>query len=143
MTPEQQNKSRNEPSLTARDAARAAVKRFLIFTALFPPLVMVFAVPDLVWHPETPAIAFLLWMLGYAYLIAVVPAWLTAGVDWALAATPFYLRAGVTAVAAASLAMIIARSLGQHDGVLYLALIGAIPAAVCSLLSGLKFARAT
>lgn len=140
MTAQQETKSRDETSFTARHAVRAGIKRFLIFTALFPPLVMVCAVPDLVFHPETPAIAFLFWMSGYAYLVAVVPAWLTAGVDWALSATPFYLRLVVTAVVAATLALLIARSLGQSEDV-YTGLIGAIPAAVCSLLSSARIRR--
>lgn len=141
MTAQHKSKSDDEPRLAAPQGVRAGIKRFLVFTALFPPLVMVFAVPDLVFHPETPALAFLLWMLGYAYLIAVVPAWVTAAVDWTLSATPFYLRLVVTAVVAATLALLVARFLGERDDVLYLGLIGAIPAAVCSLLSNVPIRR--
>jgi hypothetical protein len=76
-------------------------------------------------------------MLGYAYLFAVVPAWLTAGADWVLSAKPFYLRLVATMVAAAILAELTARYLGQdmQGEVLTIGLIGAIPAAVCSWLS--------
>jgi hypothetical protein len=69
------------------------MKRFLIFTVLFPPLVLVvFIVPDLVSDRDFAEIGLLFWMLGFAYLLAVIPAWLTAGVDWALSAKPLYLR---------------------------------------------------
>jgi len=53
------------------------------------------------------------WMLGYAYLIAVIPAWLTAGVDWALSAKPFYLRLVATMAVAAILTELTARYLSD------------------------------
>jgi hypothetical protein len=77
-------------------------------------------------------------MLGYAYLIAVIPAWLTAGVDWALSAKPFYLRLVATMAVAAISAELTARYLGQRGEVLTFGLMGAIPAAVCSWLSRMK-----
>jgi hypothetical protein len=47
------------------------MKRFLIFTVLFPPLVLVvFIVPDLVSDRDFAEIGLLFWMLGFAYLLA-------------------------------------------------------------------------
>ena len=61
------------------------MKRFLIFTLLFPPLALaVFTAPDGFKN-------FFDW-LGYAYPAAIIPAWLTAGMDWKLSAKPTYLR---------------------------------------------------
>ena len=113
------------------------MKRFLIFTVLFPPLALaVFLTPDQVFRREIPEIGFVFWAMGFAYLIAVIPAWLTAGVDWALSAKPIYLRLVATVVAAAIFSVLTARYLGQRGEFLYFGLMGAIPAAVCSLLSG-------
>ena len=65
------------------------MKRFLIFTVLFPPLALaVFISPDGIPDRDFLEIGLLFWMSGYAYLFAVIPAWLTAGVDWALSAKP-------------------------------------------------------
>jgi len=110
------------------------MKRLAVFTVLFPPLALiVFIFPD----RDFLEIGLLFWMLGYAYLIAVVPAWLTAGVDWALSAKPLYLRLVATMAAASILAVLTARNLGQRGETLTFGLIGAIPAAACSWLSGL------
>jgi hypothetical protein len=63
------------------------MKQFLIFTVLFPPLaLLVFLAPDAISRRDFLEMGLLFWMLGYAYLIAVIPAWLTAGADWALSA---------------------------------------------------------
>lgn len=114
------------------------MKRFLIFTVLFPPLALaVFVAPDAISSRDFMEVGLLVWMLGFAYLFAVVPAWLTAGVDWALSAKPFYFRLVATMVVAAILAELIARSLGQRGEVLTFGLMGAIPAAVCSWMSRL------
>jgi hypothetical protein len=121
------------------------MKRFLVFTALFPPLVtlafVVYITPDVFWGREIPEIGFVFWLLGCAYMFAAIPAWLTAGVDWAFSARPFNLRLIATMSVAVLMAELIARELGQRDMVLIAALMGAIPAAVCSLLSGLKMGR--
>jgi hypothetical protein len=77
----------------------------------------------------------LFWMLGYAYPIAVIPAWLTAGVDWTLSAKPIYLRLAATMAVAAILAEVTALYLGQRGEVVAFGSMGAIPAAICSLLS--------
>jgi hypothetical protein len=114
------------------------MKRLVIFTVLFPPLALVvFIVPDVISHRDLLEMGLLFWMLGYAYLIAVIPAWLTAGVDGALSAKPLYLRLVATMAAATILAVLTARYLGQRGETLTFGLIGAIPAAVCSWLSGL------
>lgn len=112
------------------------MKRFLIFTALFPPLVpLVYIAADPVLLRDPPGIDFLIWLMGYAYMLAVIPAWLTAGVDWVLSNKPLYLRLIVVMSVAAVLAEIVARSLSQPYLDVTTALMGAIPAAVCSLLS--------
>jgi hypothetical protein len=107
------------------------MKRFLIFTVLFPPLALVvFAVP--MFDFSEPAMW--VWMLGYAYLFVTIPAWLTAGVDWAVSSIRVHIV--MTTVAAAIIALLTARySFGQKGEYLYYALMGAIPAAVCSWLS--------
>jgi hypothetical protein len=57
------------------------MKRFLIFTLLFPPLALaVFTAPDGFKN-------FFDWLV-YAYPAAIIPAWLTAGMDWKLSAKP-------------------------------------------------------
>ena len=79
------------------------MKRFLIFTVLFPPLALVvFVAPDVIGGSrDFLEIGLLVWMSGFAYLFAVIPAGLTAGVDWALSAKPFYLRLVATMAVAA------------------------------------------
>ncbi len=110
--------------------------RFLIFTALFPPLVLVvYIAADPVLLRTLPGIGFVMGLMGIAYLLAIIPAWLTAGVDWALSGKPLYLRLVATMPVAAILAELVARYLGQPYFDLTTALMGAIPAAVCSWLS--------
>jgi hypothetical protein len=116
------------------------MKRFLIFTVLFPPLTLViYIASDPVWRREPPEMGFLLWMSGFAYLFAVIPAWLTAGMDWALSAKPFYLRLVSTMGVAAIMAELTAHYLypDMRELVLTVGLMGAIPAALCSWLSAL------
>ena len=109
------------------------MKRFLIFTVLFPPLVpLVYIAADPVLLRDPPGICFLTWLMGYAYVLAIVPAWLTAGVDWALSRQPLYVRLIATMPTAAVLAELVARSLGQPGLDVTTALMGAIPAALCS-----------
>ena len=118
------------------------MKRILIFTWLFPPLVLlVFIAPDAISTRDFMEVGMLIWMLAWAYRVAVVPAWLTAGVDWALSARPLYLRLVATMGVAAVMAVLSARyGFGQkgeylYFGYLYFGLMGAIPAALCSWLS--------
>jgi CHASE2 domain-containing sensor protein len=103
------------------------MKRFLIFTLLYPPLALaVFTAPD--------GFKSLLDWLGYAYLLAMIPAWLTAAVDWKLSAN----RTMRTIFAGAVITGSIALFLGGYAGfwpALMTMLVGAIPAGVCSWLS--------
>jgi hypothetical protein len=122
-------------------------KRILIFTALFPPLVavvfIVLVTPDVVSPRNFLEMGlFFFWISGFAYPLAVVPGWLTAAVDWALSEKPLYLRLAATMIVAAIMAVLIARyCAGQRGDVLIFGAMGAIPAAVCSLLSGKKKKR--
>ena len=108
------------------------MKRFLIFTVLFPPLALVvFTAPDGFKN-------LLDWMV-MAYAIAVIPALLLAWVDWALSAKPTRLRVLGTAVTAALAAVLIVLFMsGGSDElwpVLMVGLVGGVPAALCSWLS--------
>jgi hypothetical protein len=133
--PENRNKFPRRTQFHGR-ASGEGMKRFLIFTVLFPPLAMVvYLVPHVPSVRDLLPIGFLLLLLGYAYAFAVIPAWLTAGVDWALSAKPLYLRLVATMPVAAIMAELIAHDLGQRGEVLTFTLMGAIPAAVCSWLS--------
>ena len=109
------------------------MKRFLIFTLLFPPLALaVFTAPD--------GFKNILNWLGYAYLLAIIPAWLIMAVDWKLSANP--LRIVWTTFAGALMTGSVAFVLGDGFSEFFIALmamlVGAIPAAVCSWLSGEK-----
>lgn len=105
--------------------------RFLIFTVLFPPLALVvFNTPDMI------AGRFRLMdldALQYAYIIAVIPAWLVAAVDrwqnnlWATAAA-----AGALCYAAA---FFIGFPFAEPFSILMVGLVGAAPAIVCSWLA--------
>ncbi|GGI25391.1 hypothetical protein [Bradyrhizobium guangdongense] len=107
------------------------MKRLLIFTILFPPLALVvFNTPDMV------AGRFGLMdmnALQSAYIIAVIPSWLVAAIDW------WQTRLWATTVAGAALCYVAAFSIGfpfsDAFSVLMVGLVGAVPAAVCSWLS--------
>jgi hypothetical protein len=108
------------------------MKRFLIFTLLFPPLALVvFTAPDGFKN-------FIDW-LGYAYLISLILAWLTMAMDWKLSAKPTHRRIVGTIVAGAmitgSIAFLLWDGLGEFLPALMAVLVGAVPAAVCSWLS--------
>jgi len=108
------------------------MKRALIFTVLFPPIALaVFTAPDTFEN--------LFDWTWIAYTVAIIPAWLMAGVDWALSAKPTYLRIVGTAVAAAligdSIAFFLWGGLRELFPALMAGLVGAVPAAVCSWLS--------
>jgi hypothetical protein len=103
---------------------------------LFAPLVLfVYIAADPVLRGDLPEIGFLFWLMAIAYLIALIRACLTAGVDWALSGKPLYLRLIATMPVAAIMAELVARYLGQPYLDLTTVLMGAIPAAVCSWLS--------
>jgi hypothetical protein len=112
------------------------MKRLLVFTMLFPPLVLfVYITADQLLRDGFPDIGFLAWLVGIAYVLAVIPAWLTAGVDWALSGQPLYVRLIATMPVAAILAELVARYMGQPYFDVSVAIAGAVPAAVCSWLS--------
>lgn len=84
--------------------------RFLVFTVLFPPLaLLVFIAPDAMSTRDLMEVGMLIWMLAWAYTVAVVPAWLTAAIDWAFSAGPLYLRLVATMGVAAILTILSAR----------------------------------
>ena len=115
--------------------------RFLIFSLLFPPLVLaVFITADGLLREGFPEVGFLSALLATAYVLAIIPAWLTAGVDWALSGKPLYVRLIATMAVAATLAELVAWYMGQPYFDVPVALAGAIPAAVCSWLSTVKAA---
>ncbi len=114
------------------------MKRFLIFTVLFPPLALaVFTAPDVFRN-------YLDW-LGAAYLLAMIPGWIMAAADWMLSAKPAYLRIAGTAAAGAVMTGSAALFLwGFFAGlwpVLMAGLVGAIPAALCSGLCSMKLGK--
>ncbi|HXO73274.1 MAG TPA: hypothetical protein VN838_30325 [Bradyrhizobium sp.] len=120
-----------------RKTDQVTMKRFLIFTALFPPLVLVvYIIADQFWREGFPEIGFIWWLLGIAYILAIIPAWLTAGVDGLLSRQPIYLRLIATMAVAAVLAELVALYMGQPHFDVPVAMAGAIPAAVCSWLAG-------
>jgi len=108
------------------------MKRFFIFTLLFPPLALaVFTAPD--------GFKNFLDLSGYAYPAAIIPAWLAAGVDWKRSAKPTDLRIVGTTLAGAvitgSFALFMWGGVPEFFPALMAMLVGAIPASVCSWLS--------
>jgi len=100
---------------------------------------LVFLVPGLVARPEIPTFRTLYGMLGFAYFIAIVPAWLLALMDWYLLRMPTLVSITITVTTGFILSLISAYVLGlraevRSDPVL-IGMIGAIPAAVCCWLS--------
>jgi hypothetical protein len=107
------------------------MKRFLIFTALFPPLALViFNAPDVILHHDFKLLDFL--TLTVSYTFAVIPALILAWVD-----RSFHTLG--TTIAGAAIAYLAALSIGfpflDYRATLMVGLVGAIPAAVCSWLS--------
>lgn len=110
------------------------MKRFLIFAGLVPPVALaIFLAPEAT-AIETLGFAFL--TLAYVYLIGLIPASLTAAVDWLLSGQSVHLRMAGTAIFATILTELMANQLLGVSMSLHVGLIGAIPAAVCSFLSG-------
>lgn len=111
------------------------MKRFLIFSVLFPPLaLLVFIAPDVMARGDFPEVRLILGLLGLVYLFTLIPAWVAAGTDWLLSEKPFYLRFVATTIVATVVAVLTARYLGERGEVAKVVLMGAIPAAICSLL---------
>lgn len=110
------------------------MKRFLIFAVLVPPVALaVFLVPE---AAAISTMGNIFMTLALLYPIGLIPAALTAVVDWSLSGRSNYLRMAVTVIFAIILAELIAQ---QGLGVPWsprVWLIGAIPAALCSWLAG-------
>jgi hypothetical protein len=120
------------------------MKRFLVFTVLFSPLALLVYTTPLVIHEGFPKLDFVIFLMGLAYVLATVPGWMAAGVDWMLSAKPFYIRAVASMAVAAAMAQLVAWYLGNPmylSELVTVALTGAIPAAVCSWLSGQQFGK--
>ena len=112
------------------------MKRLFVFTCLYPPLVLlIYTAADNALSEGLPGVGFLSWLLAIAYAVAVVPAWLLAGFDWALSDRPLYVRLLAIMPVSAILAELVARYLSQPHFDVPVAIGGAIPAAVCSWLS--------
>lgn len=106
--------------------------RFLIFAALFPPLALVvFSAPD--------GFKLSLDWIAPVYAIAVLPALALAWVDWGLSAKPFRIMgtAGTAALAAVLIMRFMSGGLDDFWPFLMVGLVGGLPAAVCSWLSGI------
>jgi branched-subunit amino acid transport protein len=101
---------------------------------------VIFNAPDVIMRHDFRLLDLV--TFGLAYVVAIIPAWLTAGADWALSAKPTYLRIVGTAVAGAvitdSVALFMWGFFAGYWPVLMAGLVGAIPAAVCSWLSSEK-----
>lgn len=118
------------------------MKRFLIFAVLYPPLALLVAILAISEARSYLDTSFVFWMLGIAYLVGIVPALLSATADWGLSETSIYERLIGTAVAGAAsiMAAVAAFNFGEMlvaPVVFLIALMGAVPAAMCSWLSNL------
>ena len=107
------------------------MKRFLVFTVLFPPLALViFNTPDVIMRHDFKLLDLV--TLSLAYTFTIVPALILAWVDQA------FHSLGTT-IAGAAIAYLAALSIGfpflDYKATLMIGLVGAIPAAVCSWLS--------
>jgi hypothetical protein len=117
-----------------RGWCKTGMKRFLIFSALFPPIALIiFLIPE-ANVSGLPHAGFVFLTLALVYPIGLVPAAITAAVDWSLSKSAFYLRIAATVIVSMILAELMARLYGG-SGSLTVWLMGAIPAAVCSWLS--------
>lgn len=116
------------------------MKRFVIFAVVYPLLVLL-GVLLAIKEARSADLTFMSWMVGAAYLIGIIPALVSAAVDWGFSAEPFYIRIPLVMVAAVGTAMaaITAVKFGEllhlWTPILMISLISGIPAAVCSLLS--------
>jgi FtsH-binding integral membrane protein len=117
------------------------MKRFLIFALLFPgiALAVFFALLSMAMgmFPDNPQALF---VVGWGYVVGVVPALVCAVVDLLLRKTYIPAVIGTTLVGygIAILAGLTIFDWGLIGKILAFGLIGAIPAAVCSWLSNEK-----
>ncbi len=119
------------------------MKRFLIFLFLFPAIatasfyVMIYILSSAeIDSLSGPALG---------YLIFIGPGLVVALVDWLLARTPIPAVTGTTLFAYAATVLLAQMDWGRglDKAMLALGLVGAIPAAVCSLLSGARMFEPT
>lgn len=115
------------------------MKRFVVFTALFPPLaVLVYVAATRLLLEGIPETGFIIWLVGAAYLLGTIPAWLTAAADAVLPGKPVLVRLIATMSVAAILVQLLALYFGQPSFEWQIPVAGAIPAGFCSWLSGMK-----
>lgn len=109
------------------------MKRFLIFGALFPPLALVmFNAPDVIMRHDFGLLDLV--TLGIAYTIALIPALLVAAVDRRFQSLGWTTLAG--ALMSGSIACFLWDGFRELFPALMAVLVGGVPAAVCSWLSG-------
>ena len=114
------------------------MKRFITFTLLFPPIAMlVFISPDVVSKGIPSGEDLLAWLIA-SYPIAIIPAWLMAGVDRTLSKKPLRLlkTTAMGGLMSASVLLFLGNGFAEFWPVVMVVLLGAVPAAVCSWLSG-------
>ncbi|WP_441242424.1 hypothetical protein [Tardiphaga sp. 768_D3_N2_1] len=117
------------------------MKRFLIFLALFP------VVATAAFYAVTYAITGLLAQdsgagIALIYGLFIVPGLLVALLDWLVAKSPVPAVIITTLLTYGATVLTMALLLGSSRHVVALGLIGAIPAALCSLLSSRSDAAA-
>jgi hypothetical protein len=115
------------------------MQRFLIFLFLFPAVATVSFYA--VIYVLAGAVVDSLSGPGIMYLAAIGPGFVLAWVDWLVAKTPIPAVVGTTLVAYGALVLFLAWD-GSARYIFALGLIAAIPAAVCSWLSGKPDGRA-
>jgi hypothetical protein len=124
------------------------MKRFLIFVILGPIIglavvLAIFSFKSGVFDPDVRMVSI---GLPLAYSIGAVPALFAAVVDWSLATTfRFWIRVGATCCAGYALAVVtwlvmskLIVPYASFGDVFVFGFYGAIPAAICSWLSGAK-----
>jgi hypothetical protein len=118
------------------------MKRFLIFALFYPLLTIIILLLVSLTHIGVAALSYTVPLVAWSYAIGVLPAIALAFVDWFLAARLGALRR-IASVALVALLMGILFTLSTSDSSawfdrLIFGLANAIPAAICSWLSGEK-----
>jgi uncharacterized membrane protein len=123
------------------------MKRFVIFGLLFPPIAFVLAfwimlqIANIASGEHITAEYHQVMLLPLAYVLAIVPALLTAWVDHVVAHRPYRILwtalAGYVLVYLPLIAPMMAKFLHGPEMAVF-GITGAIPAAICSWLAGYK-----
>jgi hypothetical protein len=114
------------------DSKAGGMKRFLIFAFVFPPIALViFNIPDVVMRHDFRSLDIA--TLGMAYTFVIIPALIPAWVDHAFRSLEATTIAG--GLMSTSIALFLWSGFAEASSVLMAALVGAVPAAVCSWLS--------